>query len=167
MEDEDGGEAVDDFAAALDAGVCGAEDALGFGGGEALVPEVDGEAEVLAQLLGEGGGFFGLATGVAGHVQRVAEDDLFDFELADDVVEGVEVVAAALAADGFEPLRGDAEGVGDGEADGAGAGVEAEDAAGQGRVGHGAIIAGAMSGVMAGACVAGLRPPGGWVPLYG
>lgn len=48
---------------------------MGFGRGEALVPEVDGEAEGSVEGFSEGVGFRGLGADVAGHVERIAEDD--------------------------------------------------------------------------------------------
>jgi len=98
LEDEGGGDLVDDLAVGL-AGVAGlVEDLVGFAGGEALVPEVDGEAGEGGELGGEGLGFGGLGAGVAGEVGGVADDD------------GDDVVAARQAGDGAEVFAGDAGG---------------------------------------------------------
>ena len=129
LEDEDGGHAVYDLAAAFDRHFGFAEETVGFGGGEALVPEVDGELGALVQVVGEKAHFFGLGAFGATHAQGQADDDLFDFVLSDEVGEEFEVEALVLAAVGGQALRGDAEEVGDGEANGFRADVEAEEAA--------------------------------------
>src|SRR5947208_16494774 len=101
------------------------------------------EAELVAEGFGEGAHLFGLRAFGAAHAEREADDDLFDFMFADYLLEGVEVVAFVLAMESFEALGGDAEGVGDGDADAAGADVEAKDAAGRFGIGcHGGIISG-------------------------
>jgi hypothetical protein len=102
---------------------------VGFGGGEALVPEVDGDAEFGAEVFGEGLGFGGLGALVAGHVEGVADDGFRCGVLAEDAGDGFEIGAAVGAVQGEEGLRGKAEGVGDGDADAAVADVEADDAA--------------------------------------
>ncbi len=135
LQDEDGGELVDDGAAVAAGGVAGGvEMAVGLGGGEALVPEVDGEAEVGAELLGEGLRLGGLWALVAGHVQGIADDGFGGGVLAQDAGDGFHVGAGVGAVQGEERLRGVAERVGDGDADAAVANIEGEDA-GDGAVG--------------------------------
>jgi hypothetical protein len=104
------------------------EVAVGLGGGEALVPEMDGDGELGAEVFGEGLGLGGLRTLVAGHVERVADDGLGDVVLAEDAGDGLEVRAAAGAMQREERLRGEAEGVGERDADAAVADVEGGDA---------------------------------------
>ncbi len=104
------------------------EVAVGLGGGEALVPEMDGDGEPGAEVFGEGLGLGGLRTLVAGHVERVADDGLGDVVLAEDAGDGLEVRAAAGAMQREERLRGEAEGVGERDADAAVADVEGGDA---------------------------------------
>jgi len=107
----------------------GVEMAVGFGGGEALVPKVDGEVEFGAEGVGEGLGAGGLGALVAGHVEGVADDGFGDGGvLAKDARDGFEVVAEFGAVQGEEGLGGVAELVGEGEADAAIAYVEAENA---------------------------------------
>ena len=144
LEDENGGHAVDRFAALFNGEVGLAEQAVGFGGGKALVPKMNWKLEMLAQVLGEGAYFFGLRALVAAHAKRKTDDNFLDVIFADDAVEMGEVVALVFAVERVETLRGDAEGVGDGDADAASADVEAEHAAGCGRVvgRHGGIISG-------------------------
>ncbi len=133
LQDEDGGDLVDDIFAADAFGVGrsgvaeGVKVAVGLGGGEALVPEVDGEAELGAEGFGEGLGAGGLGALIAGHVEGVADDGLGDGGvLAEDAGDGLEVVLEAGAVEGEEGLSGVAEFVGEGEADAAVADVEAE-----------------------------------------
>jgi len=107
----------------------GVKVAVGFGGGEALVPEVDGEVQLGAEGFGEGLGASGLGALVAGHVEGVADDGFGDGGVfAQDARDGFEVVAEFGAVQGEEGLGGVAELVGEGEADAAIAYVEAEDA---------------------------------------
>ncbi len=130
LEDEDGGDLVDDVLAA-DGGVAGVvEVAVGLGGGEALVPEVDGEGELGAEVFGECLGLGGLGALVAGHVEGVADDGLGDVVLAEEAGDGLEVGASAGAVEGEDGLGGEAEGVGEGDADAAVADVEGGDAGG-------------------------------------
>ena len=133
LEDEHGGDLVDDVFAADSFGVGGAgvakcvEMAVGLGGGEALVPEVDGEAEFGAEGFGEVLGAGGLGALVAGHVEGVADDGFGDGGVpAEDAGDGFEVVPEAGAVEGEEGLGGVAEFVGEGEADAPVAYVEAE-----------------------------------------
>jgi len=119
---------------------------VGFGGGEAFVPHVDGEAEVFAELGGESFGFGGLRAAISGGVEGEADDDFCEGAEAEEAIEVAEVVAAAGAGEGGDGLGDGAEFVGDGDADAAVADVEAEDAdcGGTCRVGgvggHGAIV---------------------------
>lgn len=109
LEDEDGGHAVDGFAALLDGEVGFAEETIGFGGGEALVPKVNGKVEALAKVVGEGVDFFGLNAFGTTHAKRESNDDFFDVIFADDAVEELEIVFLVFAVEGFESLGGDAE----------------------------------------------------------
>ena len=63
LQNQHGGHAVDDFATALDAHFRFAQQAVGLGRGEALVPKVHGEAESHAQLFGELLDTFGAGAG--------------------------------------------------------------------------------------------------------
>jgi hypothetical protein len=82
LQDQRGGYLVD-YSAMLLAGVAGfVEDLVGFAGGQALVPEVDGQAGESAQLGGKGLSFNGLGAGFAGQVHGVAHYDADDGEAA-------------------------------------------------------------------------------------
>lgn len=127
LEDEGGGDLIDD-AGVLPAGMAGlVEDLVGFVGGEALILKVEGQAGELGELEGEGAGFFGLGTGLAGEQQGKADDEAGDFESAGEAGEGAQVLAAAAAAlEGEHGLGGEAELVRDGDADAAAADVEGQ-----------------------------------------
>jgi hypothetical protein len=119
-----------------------AEETVRFGRGEALVPEVNREFEMLPEVVGEGVNLFGLDPFSARHAKGEADDDFFHFVFADDAVEELEIVLAVLAVESFKALGGDAEGIGDCDSDPARADVEAENAVGMGIGigGHGRII---------------------------
>ena len=132
LEEEGGGDLVDDGGAVDAGGVAGGpggvagvvEEGVGIVGGEAFVEEVEGEVGVglageVFEGLGEGEGFDGLWAGGAVGVERVADEDGFDFVLADEAGDGFEVGAEVGAVEGEEGLRGETEGVGDGDADAA------------------------------------------------
>ena len=82
----------------------------------------------LVQCMGEGLGFGGLGAGRAVGVKRVADEEDFDFVLADEAGDGFEIGTERGAMEGEERLGGETEGVGDGEADAAVADVERESA---------------------------------------
>ena len=127
-EDDDGGHLIDDvFAIAL--GVAGfVEDLVGGDGGEALVPEVDGEVGALAEFGGELLDFGGPGGDIAGEVEGVADDYFGDFVPAGEAGEVAEIFASGFAVEGEEGLGGVAEGVGEGYADADFADVEGEGA---------------------------------------
>ena len=111
----------------------GTEEGVGVVGGEALVEEVEGEggvrwADEFKQGVGEGRGLGGLRAWGAVGVEGVADEEGFYFVLADEAGDGFEVGAEMGAMEGEERLRGEAEGVGDGEADALVAYVKGEDA---------------------------------------
>jgi len=98
--------------------------------GESGVGFVQGECEGL--------GFGGLGAGRAVCVEGVADEEGFDFVLADEAGDGFEIGSERGAVEGEEGLGGEAEGVGDGETDAAVADVEREDAG----MGHGVSVRG-------------------------
>ena len=135
LEDKDGGDLIDDVFAADALAVGGAamaegvEVAVGFGGGKALIPEMDGEAELFAERGGKGLSAGGLRALVAGHVEWVADDGFGDRRvLAQDAGDGFQVVLQAPAVQREERLGGVAERVGQGQADAALANIKAENA---------------------------------------
>jgi hypothetical protein len=125
--------AVDFFAAGAAGEACvvavGVKESVGFLGGVALVEKMVSELWVLfAEDGGEGEGFYGLRAGCAVGVERIADDEDFDFVLADETGDRFEVGTLGGAVDGEEWAREDAELVCDGEADAAVADVEREGA---------------------------------------
>ena len=128
LQNQHGSHLIDDLAMAGGGAAGGVEMAMGLGGGEALVPEVDGEGEGSAERFGEGVGFGGLGADVAGHVERIAEDDGGAAEFAEQAAEGFEVLLRVFADQGEDGLRGEAELVGDRDADAAVAEIEAQEA---------------------------------------
>ena len=135
LEDEDGGHLVYDLAAAFDGHIGFAEEAVGLGGAEAFVPEMDWQLETLAQFLGEALHFFCLDAFGSTHAERVADDELGYLVLADYSFQLGEVEAFVLAVQGFDSLGSDTQKIRDGEANPLGADIEAEDAGVMGRVG--------------------------------
>ncbi len=121
------------------AGVAEVEEIVGFAGGEAFVEQMVREGGVLREKgSGEGFGLFRLrAPGTIG-VQGKTDDEGMDFVLADEASDGFEVGGEPGAVEGEERLGGEAETVGDGEADAAIADVESHDAA----EGHGDSVGG-------------------------
>lgn len=117
---------IDDLAAALDGHFGLAEEAVGLGGAEAFVPEMDWQLKTLTQFFGEAPHLFGLDTFGSAHAQRVADDHLDDLVLADYIFQLGEIQALVLAMQGFDSLGGDAEQIGDGQANPLGAYIEAE-----------------------------------------
>jgi hypothetical protein len=138
LQDEDGGDLVDEAAGALVRAAGGGEGSLSFGGGEALVPEVDGEdgAIVLTglgsllmheglELLDKGVDAPGLAAAVAGEMEGVADDESGAAVAAGEAEDGALVAAGGGALEGHERL-GDAQRVREGDADATGADIETE-----------------------------------------
>lgn len=131
MQDEGGGDLVDDAAVFL-AGVAGfVKNLVGFARGEALVPQVDGQAGERAELGGECLRFGGLGADLAGEMNRVANHDADDIEAAAEAGDRTEVVSGnagrwATPLEGEDRLSGKAQLVGNSDPDAAIADVETE-----------------------------------------
>lgn len=123
-----GGDLVDDLAVAGKRAAGGVEMAMGFGRGQALVPEVDGEREGGAQSVGEGMGFGGLGANIAGHVQRIAQNDGGAPVFAEEATEGLQVGFDVPADESQDRLRGEPEFIGDGDPDAAVSEIKAKEA---------------------------------------
>lgn len=130
LQNQHGGDLIDDFPVGREGASGGVEMAMGFGGGEALVPEVDGEGKGGAEGFGEGLGLGGEGADIAGEVERMAEDNSGAVVPAEEAAEGAEVLLWVFAAEGEDGLGGQAELVGDGDTDAAGPKIEAEEAEG-------------------------------------
>ena len=119
---------VDDLAMPGEGAAGGVQMAVRFGGGEALVPEVNGECKLGAEGAGEGLGLGGLGAEIAGHVKGIAEDDGGAAEFAEKAAQGLQVLLRIPADERQQGLGGEAEFVRDGDADAAIAEIEAEKA---------------------------------------
>lgn len=114
LENQDGSHSIHRLASFFDGKLSRAQQAVGLGGGKALVPEMDRKAEALAQILGESPDFLRLDTRGTAHAQGQADDDFLNVVVANDAIKLSEVVALILALEGFEALGGDAERIRDG-----------------------------------------------------
>jgi hypothetical protein len=142
LQDEGGGELVDLASGSL-AGVLagGFEGGMSFGGGEALVPEMNGEAGAVgSRVVAPLGGRFGkerlefidkamdavgLAAATSGEVERIADDDAGAVVTACEPEDGALIAAGLGALDREQRLR-NAEGIGERDTDAAGTDIEAE-----------------------------------------
>jgi hypothetical protein len=143
LQDEGGGELVDFAAGSLARVVAGSfESGVCLGGGEALVPEMNGEPGAVCgrgvfALLAGGLGkerlefidkamdALGLAAAISGEVQRIANDNTGAVVTACEPEDGALIAAGLGALDGEQRLR-NAEGIGERDTDAAGADIEAE-----------------------------------------
>lgn len=128
LQNQHGSDLIDDLAVGGKGAPGGVEMAMGFGGGEAFVPEVDGEGEGGTEGIGEGLGLGGERANIAGEMEGVAEDDGGAAIFTEEAAEGAEVLLRAFAVEGEDGLGGDAELVGDGDTDAAGTEIESEEA---------------------------------------
>jgi len=132
LQDENGSDLVDDSAMFGAGASRGMQVAMGFGGGQALVPEVDGQAGFVAEELGESLSLRGLGTLISGHVEGVADDDPGAAIFADKAGERFEVLLAVGARESEDGLRGETERVGDGDTNAAVSDVETHEPGGSG-----------------------------------
>lgn len=145
LEDKRSGKLVDFVAAGVGIGrimACGLQGGVGFGGREALVPEVDVEAGPIRncgtfgcrgrgfgnegfQLIHKAVDAIGLATAISGQVQRIPDDNADAAVAAREAENGTLVVAGPGALNGEQRLR-DAERVRERDTDAARAHIQAE-----------------------------------------
>ncbi len=128
LEDEDGSNLVDDFSMRGAGATGGMEMAMGLGGGEPFVPQVEGKLGLLVHEASEVLSLGGLRAEVARHVERIADDDGAAVMATGKAGQGAEVVAAVGANEGEHGLCGKAESIGDGYADAAVPDVQAHEA---------------------------------------
>lgn len=131
MQDEDSGYLVDNAFSAHGSVAGVIKMAVGLGGGEPFVPEMDREGELRTDLFGESLRFGGLWALVPRHVEWVANDGLGNGVLSEDAGNGLHVCAAIGPMQSEEWLRGEAEGIRDRDANAAVANVEADDTGGE------------------------------------
>jgi hypothetical protein len=75
LKDENGGYLVDYSAVAGAGQAGGVQVAVGFSGGEAFVPEIEGQLGFFVDESGKGLGFDGLGAEVARHIEGVADNE--------------------------------------------------------------------------------------------
>jgi len=127
LQNQRGGHLIDDAAMIL-AGVAGLiQNLMSLVCGQALIPQVDGQAGQFAKHGGEGLGFHGLRAEFAAEMDRVADDDGDYLETAAKASKGSQIVTGvALAFQGEDRLRGEAQRVRDRNPDAPVADVESE-----------------------------------------
>ncbi len=105
------------------------EKCVGLARGEAFIEQMVLEIGVRGEeFCGEGFCFYGLLAWGAIGMQGQADDEGGDLVAADEAAYGFEVGVELRSVEGEERLRGEAEAVGEGEADAAVADVEGHDA---------------------------------------
>src|SRR5271155_5609807 len=124
LQDVGGGDAVDDFGAALAGHVGGDYLALARGGRQPLVPQRHRQIAERHEIAGELARRLGARAVAAGQGERQADHEPADAVRVDQREEPRHVIAKAPPADGFERARDDEAGVGEGEADRFGADIE-------------------------------------------
>lgn len=127
LEDKSRGNLIDDSAMVL-AGVAGGiEDLVCRAGGETLIPQVNGECGKGAEFGCKSLGLCGARALIAGKMKGISYHDPRDPEAAGEAGDGAEVFArVAMAVEGEDRLRGEAEFVRHGDADASGAQVKGE-----------------------------------------
>lgn len=128
LQDQYGGNLVDHGAVGGAGAAGGVQMAMSLRGAQALIPQVHREGEAFAKRLREVLGPLGLGTDVAGRVERVAEHDGRAVEPAQQAPQRLQVLAEVFANQGKDGLGGEAEFVGDRDADASRAEIEAEKA---------------------------------------
>ena len=129
LEDQDRGHAVHGLTALFDRQVRFPEEPVGLCRREAFVPEMNWQAEFLAEVFRESTHLFGLRSLGAAHAQGEADHDFLDVEIANHAPQVFEVIAFVLTLKGFESLGCDSKRIGDRDADTAGTDVECQNAA--------------------------------------
>jgi len=146
LQDEGGGELVDFAAGSLARVVAGGfQGGMSLCGGEALVPEMNGEAGAVRggvfrgifvspgwrfgderlEFIDKAVDAVGLPAAISGEVQRIADDDAGAVVTACEPEDGALITARLSALDGEERLR-NAKRIGERDTDSAGADIEAE-----------------------------------------
>lgn len=128
LQDEDGGDLVDDILSVARGPADGIEMAVGLGGAEALIPQVNGQIEFGAEGVGK---FFrgkGARAAVAGEMNRPSHDNFRAGIASQQTPQRAEIVARIGMDEGEQGLGGEAELVGQGDADAPRTVIEAENA---------------------------------------
>ena len=144
LQDEDGGDLVDDCAVFGSRPAGGMKMTVSLGGGQTLIPEVNGQAGLLGQNLGKSLCFHGLRAEIAGHVKWISDHDLGAGKPADHPLQRFQILTAVGADEGEHWLRGHAHRIRDGNPDAAVADIEPKQAIGGQRI-HTGILEQAVS----------------------
>ena len=126
LEDQDGGHAIHRLASFFNGKIGFAQQAVGFGRGEALVPQVDGEFEMLAQILGKSWIFSAWAPSAPLIPRGRPTTISFTPYCADHSVKVGEVVLLILPVQRIQTLSRHAQRVGNSNSDAAQAYIESE-----------------------------------------
>ena len=127
LQDQRSGDLVHNFFVLLASAAGFIEDLLRLVGRQALVPKMDGQAGQLAQLGGELLNLYSARADFSGEMNRVTHDDAGDDEAAGQSCDGTQVLAAvAPDLERHHRLCGEAQFVGDGNADALCADIEGE-----------------------------------------
>lgn len=125
LEDEDGGNLIDQRLVLL-AVVAGlVEDLMSLGAGQPFIPQMDGELGKLTELGGKGLILESSGADFAAHVQGIAHHDGYNFMAAAKAGNRTQILARTLAVEGHQGLSGPSKGIGKGNAYALGANVEA------------------------------------------
>jgi len=109
LQDQDGSHPVYGLASLFNREVGFAQQAVGFGRGEALIPEMDRQLEVLAEIVSQRLNLLRLDAFSPRHPKGKADDDFFDVVIADEAVKVGEIVLLVLAVKSLKTLRCDPE----------------------------------------------------------
>jgi hypothetical protein len=126
LQNQDSSQPVHNLTAALDTHLAFTQHPIGLRRAESFVPQMHRHLEPLVQFLREQRSLLSLSTDGAAHVQRIANYDFPDLITADDVGQMLKIGALVLPTPRLQPLRGDAEGVGNRQAYRSGAKIEAQ-----------------------------------------
>lgn len=131
LQDENGGDLVDDVFSVARATADGVEMAVSLGGTEAFIPQVNGELKFGAQCVGEFLRREGARAAVAGEMNRPANDNFRAGVAPQQTPQRTQVVARIGVDDGEERLGGQAELVRNGDTNPARSMVEPENTRGR------------------------------------
>ena len=106
LQDQDGGHAVNRLPALFNGKLRLAEQTVGFGRGEPLVPKVDRQFEVPPEFLGKGVDLLCLSAFGPAHPKWKSDHDFFHIELPDHPVKVSEIISFVLPTQCFQALSG-------------------------------------------------------------
>jgi len=127
LQDDDRGNLIHHFAMFRSRPTRLIQNAMRFAGGQPLIPQVHRQFGFVGQQFGEGLGFLGLAALFPRKMQRVANDNLLAVVSAGESGQRPEILARLLADQGQSRLRGQAETVGNGDADATVSDIQSEE----------------------------------------